>query len=294
MPDRSYVCGQRSKQTAQCLKALIAAQLKEKPMSKKAKTLTSTNVAFAGSIVQQLDVLSVRRKEWEATDYKKANDGLYALLAECLDIFNARFVNAKDEEKIELRRSLIQRLQLDGVRVVKTSTTLTMLARYVFNSDRKRAQGYGYVLAAAVSHNVDAKNFSAWVVDQGGIEEIKRLMVKKPESIAKQEAVKAATESVKGDLELNALQPLAHVSIKGLTGNYAVLLVKPNADGGADVVGTLNEANDALINALIQRMAKAQVVIAMADKELGAQTQRESSDLLAATNDTQINKVVNG
>jgi hypothetical protein len=73
-----------------------------------------------------------------------------------------------------------------------------------------------------------------------------------------------------------------------------VLLVKPNADGGADVVGTLNEANDALINALIQRMAKAQVVIAMADKELGAQTQRESSDLLAATNDTQINKVVNG
>jgi hypothetical protein len=178
--------------------------------------------------------------------------------------------------------------------VVKTSTTLTMLARYVFNSDRKRAQGYGYVLAAAVSHNVDAKNFSAWVVDQGGIEEIKRLMVKKPESIAKQEAVKAATESVKGDLELNALQPLAHVSIKGLTGNYAVLLVKPNADGGADVVGTLNEANDALINALIQRMAKAQVVIAMADKELGAQTQREGSDLLAATNDTQINKVVNG
>lgn len=263
-------------------------------MSKKAKTLTSTNVAFAGSIVQQLDVLSARRKEWEATDYKKANDGLYALLAECLDIFNVRFVNAKDEEKIELRRSLIQRLQLDGIRVVKTSTTLTMLARYVFNSDRKRAQGYGYVLAAAVSHNVDAKNFSAWVVDQGGIEEIKRLMVKKPESIAKQEAVKAATESVKGDLELNALQPLAHVSIKGLTGNYAVLLVKPNADGGADVVGTLNEANDALINALIQRMAKAQVVIAMADKELGAQTQRESSDLLAATNDTQINKIVNG
>jgi len=33
---------------------------------------------FSSGIVQQLDVLNERRKEWEATDYKKANDGLYA------------------------------------------------------------------------------------------------------------------------------------------------------------------------------------------------------------------------
>jgi hypothetical protein len=47
-------------------------------MSKKVNTLSAANMAFANTIVQQLDVLSVRRKEWEATDYKKANDGLYA------------------------------------------------------------------------------------------------------------------------------------------------------------------------------------------------------------------------
>ena len=43
-------------------------------MSKTVKTLSAANMAFANTIVQQLDVLSVRRKEWEATDYKKAND----------------------------------------------------------------------------------------------------------------------------------------------------------------------------------------------------------------------------
>ena len=111
-------------------------------MSKTVKTFSADNLAFAKTIVQQLDVLSVRRKEWEATDYKKANDGLYALLGECLGVFNERFVSGTDDDKKALRISLVQRLQADGVRVVKTSTTLTMLARFVFNSDRKRAQGY--------------------------------------------------------------------------------------------------------------------------------------------------------
>ena len=58
-----------------------------------------------------------------------------------------------------------------------------------------------------------SRTCSAWVVDEGGIEEIKRLMVKKPEALAKQQAVKEATVAVKGDLELNALQPLAQVQL---------------------------------------------------------------------------------
>ena len=262
-------------------------------MSKKVKTLSAANLAFANSIVQQLDVLSARRVQWEATDYKKANDGLYALLAECLDVFNARFIKGSDDDKIALRRSLMLRLQADGIRVVKTSTTLTMLARFVFNSDRKRAQGYGYVLAAAVSHEIDAAGFSAWVSDQGGLEEIKRKMIKSEDAKKRQEEVQAATAEVKGELELNAMQPLAHVGIEGVTGNYAVLLAKPNVNGGVDIVGTLSEINDALVNALIQRMAKQQVAKASADAELEKQVKSESSDMLAGAK-VNTQKVANG
>lgn len=250
--------------------------------------------AFAGSIVQQLDVLSVRREQWEATDYKKANDGLYALLADCLTVYQAQFVKGTEKEQKALRASLMQRLQADGVRVVKTSTTLTMLARYVFNSDRKRAQGYGYVLAAAVSHGVEATGFAAWVVQQGGLEEIKRLMVKSEQAKAKLAAVKTATVTVKGELELNTLKPLAHVGIEGLTGNYAVLLAKPNVSGGVDIVGSLSEVNDALVNALIMRMAKQQVEKAAADAELGRQVAKEHGDMLDTANGKQQRMVVNG
>ncbi len=284
----------QSKHKAKCLKARLIAQLKENPMSKKVKTLTAENLVFADSIVQQLDVLSTRRQQWEATDYKKANEGLYALLADCLEVFNVRFVKGSEDDKKALRRQLIERLTAAKIRVVKTSSTLTMLTRYVFNADRKRAQGYSYVLAAAVSHEKTAAEFADWVVEQGGIEEIKRKMVKKPEALAKQEAVKAATVAVKGGLENKALRPIAHVSLEGLTGTYAVLLVKPSTNGGADVVGSLSNINEALVNALVVRMAKAQVEAAIEDKEMGEQTQRESNDLLAAANDEQTSKVVNG
>ena len=262
-------------------------------MSKTVKPFSAKNLAFANTIVQQLDLLSERRKEWEATDYKKANEGLYALLGECLGIFNERFVKGTEADQKALRTSLIQRLQADGIRVVKTSTTLTMLARFVFNSDRKRAQGYGYVIAAAVSHSIQASEFTSWIVKQGGIEEVKRQMIKSEESQKKQAAVIAATADVKGSLELNALQPLAHVSLNGLAGNYAILLVKPSVNGGADIVGSLSNVNDSLVNALIIRMAKEQVAKEEADKDMGKQVAKEHNDMFAA-NDEKLRKVVNG
>jgi hypothetical protein len=83
-------------------------------------------MAFAASIVQQLDVLSTRRQQWEATDYKKANEGLYALLGDTLAVYLDKFVNASDEDKVALRKQLIERLTANGVRVVKSSTTLTI------------------------------------------------------------------------------------------------------------------------------------------------------------------------
>ena len=89
------------------------------------------------------------------------------------------------------------------------------------------------------------------------------------------------------------LQPLERVELAGLTGNYAVLLVKPDVNGGADIVGSLSDINDSLVNALILRMAKEQVAKDEADKELGTQIAKEQTDMLAV-NDEQQKKVVNG
>ncbi len=88
-------------------------------------------------------------------------------------------------------------------------------------------------------------------------------------------------------MELNALQPLAHLNFGGLNGNYAVLLVKPNVNGGADIVGPLSDVDDSLVNAFILRMAKEQVAKDEADKELGAQIANKKNDLFAANDEQQ-------
>ena len=73
-------------------------------------TPSASDILFAKSSVQTLDGLVQRRKQWEATDYKKANEGLYALLADCLGLFNDKFIGASEDSKKALRLDLTAKL----------------------------------------------------------------------------------------------------------------------------------------------------------------------------------------
>src|SRR5574343_891780 len=253
-------------------KAPSAKTVKQAKVAGKAAIATTQAQTYASGIVQQLNVLCARRQQWEATDYKKANDGLYALLSDCLGLFEQQYLHVDVLQKKALRESLVQSLTAAGIRVVKTSHTLTMLVRYVFQSDRNRAHGYANVLIAAITHGKTASELVAWIYEQGGIEEIKRaLKPKTPEQLAlkaRQEAVKAQVQSA---IHNAAQQPLATIDLQGLTGNYALLLAKPNIDGGADIVGTLSNVSDALYAALLKQMTAQQLenteALELLDKE---------------------------
>lgn len=252
-----------------------------------AKKLISDNVKaesndkFAKSIVQQLDALSKQRQTWETTDYAKANDGLYALLSTCLAVYQNKFLNGSKDEQRALRAELTTKLKAENVKVQKNSNTLTMLARFVFCSDRKRAHGYAYVLMAAISHNVTAEGLPKFILAAGGIEEIKRTMVKSEEAIIKKAKVENAKGKVDAEIERAKINPLAQVQISGLTGDYAVLLVKPGVDGTVSVLGSLSDANEALVKALLLRMAKQRVTVEDEDAQLGKEAQDMFSQVAA-------------
>lgn len=246
-------------------------------MTNSTKTLTAENLFFAKTIVQQLDALSKLRQTWESTDYAKANDGLYALLSKCLAIYQDKFLKGDKHDQRNLRTELTIKLKAANVKVQKNSNTLTMLARFVFSSDRKRAHGYAYVLIAAISHHITAKDLPKYIINAGGIEEIKRTMIKKEEAIIKQGLITQAKVKVNAEIELAKINPLAQVEIAGLTGDYAVLLIKPGVDGTASVLGSLSDVNEALVNALLLRMAKQRVTVDGENVQLG----KEMQDMLA-------------
>jgi hypothetical protein len=269
-------------------------------MSKKVKTLTPVQLnavvekghasIAANDTVLLLDALSNTRDKWEKTDFKKANDGLYQLLSDCLAVYETKFVNGGKHDQKALRDQLTIELKKAGVKVQKNTNTLTMLTRFVFRSDRKRAHGYASVLVAALSHSVSASNLCNFIVSAGGIEEIKRLSVKKPEAIHRAQQLEDAKTDVKSQIEKAERTPLAQIAIPNLSGSFALCLVKPNLDSTASVVGTLSDLSESMINALVKAMAKDQVKTddesAQMDKEvqdmLAGKSANDSCDLLAA------------
>lgn len=230
------------------------------------KAVESASLKFSDDTVQKLDALSDKRDAWEQGAFKKANDELYGLLADTLELFQAS-EDAADNTKVKahgkeymskLRAELTTRLVTLGVKVQKNSSTLTMLVRYVFKSDRKRAHGYSQVLGAAIQDGIKPTELANYIANAGGVEEIKRRMVLSADALAKRELVANATNSVKADVERAALNPIASVQL-ATEGEYAVLLAKPSADGFVNIIGVLPEVNEALFNALLLRMAKKRV-----------------------------------
>jgi hypothetical protein len=275
-----------TKKTTQAQKGNVSSTATAKAAAKQV-----ANQQFANGIVQQLDALFEVRAKWESTDYKKANEGLYSLLGDCLGVFNTQYVKASKEAQSALRAELTNKLTAAGVKVQSNSSTLTMFVRFVFNADRKRAHGYANVLLAAITDGIDANELSAYIVEAGGVEEIKRRQVKSAESIAKQQKLEVAKADVKLEVEMAAaVTPLATVEIEGLNGSYALLLVKPTVNGSADVVGTLSDLPDSMVQALIGRMAKVRV---QAQLKAEAVTKADQDVLTAATsasNDEQMKK----
>jgi hypothetical protein len=262
-------------------------------MSKQVKPFvpSAVNIAFANSIVQSLDALSLARENWEQTAFKKANEGLYDLLAQCLDVFQSKFVNANKEDQKTLRSELIARLTEMNVRPLKTSTTLNLFVRLVFRSDRKRAHGYSYVLNAAISHEITAAQLPAWITSEGGIEQIKKKMVQSDEAKArklKREAAKETAEQLIVEAQIN---PLATVSVDGFTPKERnIMLAVGDVNGNFNVTYVLNEVSDALYNALLMQAAK-QIVSKQDEEDTVTAEAAKLKPQQKAANDQQMKKV---
>ena len=230
----------------------------KKSASTNKTSVQSAALAFAAATVQRLDALADRRKKWEVTEFAKANEGLYAILAECQEIYEEKFLNAGESDQKALRADLKQRLEAVGVKVQSNTMTLTMVVRFVFGSDRKRAHGYNYVIKAAVSHEVKPQELASWIKANGGIEEIKRKCVVSDEALLNREKREAALDEVKSNAETAAIDPLGLVEFNESIelGEYAVLVVQPSMGGAANVLAVLPAADNAVIQALYKKIAR--------------------------------------
>lgn len=261
-------------------------------MSKQAKTFipSAMNIAVADSIVQSLDALSQARDNWEQTAFKKANEGLYDLLSQCLAVFETKFINGTKDDQKTLRSELIARLSEMKIKTQKNSPTLTLFVRFVFCSDRKRAHGYSYVLNAAISHEITAAQLPQWIVSEGGIEEIKRKMVQSDEAKDRQEKRKQAKDTAEQLIAEAHVNPLATFAVEGFMPQQRnIMLAVGDVNGNFNVTYVLTDVSDSLYNALLKQAAKKIVEADEQDSALTTEAQK-LKNRPAANDQTMLDK----
>jgi hypothetical protein len=247
---------------------------------------SATNELFAATITMNLDALSIARDSWEKNEYKSATDSLYGLLGKTYSVYELLFINATDDDRKTLRNSLVAKLKNDGVKVQLNTTTLSLLIRYVFKSDRKRVMRYRYAIEAAKSHSVNAEGLTAWLHAKGGIDAVAKEKNPSKEALAKAQKLKDATSDIKNLMEHRKLNPLANVKIDGVSAKKrTVFIAEPSLNGTFNIVCVVEDVADGLYGGLV-KCAAAQY---SASNDESLALQREAAKFItpeAASNDS--------
>lgn len=198
---------------------------------------------FANDAVKKLDNLAVRQEKWSIGLYKKSNDELYSLLAECYD--EVMLIRLQGRGVVSaLNKILAER----GISFNDATKLETKVVRAVFGNIGKRAFSYSSVLVLAKAEGVETKDFATWITNSGGVEEVRKkskLDGKTPSEI-REESIDRVSEAL-GTISAITLSDFE--VIDGL--DFLVAVVRQNADGTTDIVRQIKSQRvikDALIS----------------------------------------------
>lgn len=231
------------------------------------KTKVNPHQATINEILNNLDTVSTARVQWQAS-YDASNTHLYDLLAAGLDIFHQ--IKGQPCER-EIVKAIRTKIEASGQSVNAKTRILTLIIRYVFSTQHKRAFIYSRALGVAVREQITPSNFAAWVAAAGGIEEVASKGAT-PATLAKQAAIAAKILEVHQHLDDISNNPLAIVQpdvfIDEASGlNYTVFLAKTDAMGTSKVLCSIPDVSQAVIDGCINKVA-----IAMINKKMSVAT----------------------
>lgn len=146
----------------------------------------------------KIDKLNVEREQWEL-EVARTNKQLYAILAECLDIWDYLTKNRKSIS--DLNDILTAR----GLDYQKNTPVPTKIIKAVFGSDRRRSHAYSKVLIAARDKKKPSDNLADWITRMGGIEAIRLNKTKKSAKDEEAALVRYAGDACKALVEIPAL-----------------------------------------------------------------------------------------
>ena len=217
----------------------------------------ATEVVAAGYI-KRANELAVAREKFETETLARSNKELYGILGQVHDLFLSACASTEClKDTVKAMKAVLAKR---NVKVQSNSPALTVFVRYVFNSDRKRAYNYTRTLMAAIKDKKANETLAEFIESKGGVEECKKNFAKKPETLAKEVALKdAIADSFMALENLPAKETVAlpNSSVYFNDGcTYAFVLARQNANNELELLRTVPTTTKAMENAALKEVAK--------------------------------------
>jgi hypothetical protein len=238
------------------------------------------------SLIRELDALSSACGHWEQTAYKTANEGLYAILSHVYQAYEVGFLGRDGKAQVALRKALVEKMAVFNMRIVKGTSVLAMMLRYVFKSDRKRISRYVKAIIAANSHGVRSSQLADWLRESGGIDEVSKAITVDTVAAQKGAAVEAEMTLLLEWMEHRKSEPLATVALPGCASkDYTVLVSVADVQGNHCIVSVIDSLQVQQLSSLIRHQAEKnladRVTTAALNREAEAFIKRSASDVVS-------------
>ena len=212
----------------------------------------------SGSVIVRADALFKDRELFEGAELARSNKALYKLLTQVYDLFEAARSDIKCLK--ETVKTMSAKLKERGVKIQSNTPALTVFVRYVFNSDRKRAYAYTQTLMAAIQQEVQPTKLATFIENQNGVEECRKQLVKKDETVQKEAAIKSASADVCDTLK--SMRAVATVTLPKSSvsfsdgAEFAFIVARSLGNGEFELLRAVPHSTKAMHTSAVKELAK--------------------------------------
>ena len=214
------------------------------------------------AVLDRANVLFKERERFEGAELARSNKALYKLLMQVYELFETARADVKCLKAA--LKTMIEKLKERGVKIQSNTPALTVFVRYVFNSDRKRAYAYTQTLMAAIQQEVKPAGLASFIESQNGVEECRKQLIKKDETVKKETELKAASADVCD--ELKSMHAVTTVSLPAASvsfsdgAEFAFIVARSLGNGEFELLRAVPHSTKAMHSSAVKELAKDLIV----------------------------------
>lgn len=200
------------------------------------------------NLENQLIELRAQAKDWEINELSRSNNRLFEILTKCFDIWKSLQGKPKSIEALKTA------LRSSQVRIQSNTSVPAMIIKMVFESDRRRASSYAITLQRAQTEKIEPHELTDWIIEQGGIEEIRR---NKPSQHSEPPAQKRNRRVAAAKREIDFQKPKLTTHFNGVTYNrdfpYTLLFGVIKENGEVQVMSAVPDSTKFICQTALEK-----------------------------------------